>query len=58
MRALSLQKFDVVWRGDEWSFEAPPCSRDATSMLESNEAIVSWLAPKNQAHDPSHQVES
>lgn len=56
MRALSLQKFDIVWRGDEWRFEASPSSRDAVNLLENNEAVVSWLAPKNQSHDPCAQV--
>ena len=56
MRALSLQKFDIVWRGDEWRFEPPPCSRDAVNLLENNEAVVSWLAPKNQGDDPREQV--
>ena len=56
MRALSLQKFDIVWRGDEWRFEPPPCSRDAVNLLENNEAVVSWLAPKNHGDDPREQV--
>ena len=56
MRPLNLQKYDVILRGQEWSLEDPPCSRECMHLLESNEAIVSWLAPKDRPDDPEAQI--
>ena len=35
----------VVYAGEEWQHEQPPCSREMMRHLERNERLVSWLQP-------------
>ena len=45
MRVICMTGMEVVSRGETWSHEMAPCSRDAIPLLEKNERIVSWLRP-------------
>jgi len=47
MRCVNIDAYNVVLQGAVWSHDIPPCSRDAVKLLENNESIVTWLAPKN-----------
>lgn len=47
MRCINIEAYTVVLQGAVWTNEVPPCSRDAVGLLENNESIVTWLAPKN-----------
>jgi hypothetical protein len=42
-----MQHYKVLVQGQEWHRDTPPCSREASQVLENNEAFVSWLAPRD-----------
>jgi len=47
MRSVNMQEYKVLVQGQEWHRDTPPCSREASQILENNEAFVSWLAPRD-----------
>lgn len=47
MRCVNIESYTVVLQGALWERDVSPCSRDAVGLLENNESIVTWLAPKN-----------
>jgi hypothetical protein len=52
MKRLDMTDICVVYAGDDWRHELPPCSREMMTHLERNEKLVSWLQPvKGTVHD-------
>ena len=47
MRSVNMEHYKVLVQGQEWHRDTPPCSREASQVLENNEAFVSWLAPRD-----------
>ena len=47
MRSVNMEHYKILVQGQEWNRETPPCSRDASLALENNEAVVTWLAPRD-----------
>jgi hypothetical protein len=45
MKRLDLTNVCVVYTGEEWIHQLPPCSKDMMPILEKNERLVSWLQP-------------
>ena len=56
MRKLCLSKYNVVLQGKEWCSSVPPSSKQASTMLENNESVVSWLSPKDDSGDTEQQI--
>lgn len=46
MRCVNIDDYQIILKGDVWNHDILPCSKDAIPLLENNESIVSWLAPK------------
>lgn len=47
MRSVNMEQYEVLVQGQEWHRDTPPCSREASQILENNETFVSWLAPRD-----------
>jgi hypothetical protein len=45
MKRIDASNMVILCSGEEWRFEVSPCSKDAISLLERNERIVTWLMP-------------
>jgi hypothetical protein len=45
MKRIDVTNMVILCSGEEWRFEVSPCSKDAISLLERNERIVTWLMP-------------
>lgn len=45
MRFINMATMEVVHSGKEWEYEVTPCSKSAISLLERNEAVVTWIKP-------------
>lgn len=45
MRLINMDHMRVVYRGEVWKSLHDPSSKDMSSILEDNEAIVTWLQP-------------
>ncbi len=56
MRQLCLSKYTVVLQGKEWCSSVPPSSKQASTLLENNESVVSWLSPKEKNTETEHQI--
>lgn len=42
-----MDHYNILVQGQEWDRDTPPCSREASQVLENNEAFVTWLAPRD-----------
>jgi hypothetical protein len=47
MRLVDSENMTVLCSGVEWPHPISPCSRDAIALLERNERLVTWLAPRS-----------
>ena len=45
MKRLDMSGVAVVYAGEDWPHDQPPCSREMMGHLERNERLVSWLQP-------------
>jgi hypothetical protein len=45
MKRLDMTGVCVVYAGDNWGHEMPPCNKEMVQYLERNERLVSWLQP-------------
>jgi hypothetical protein len=45
MKRLDMTGICVVFAGECWAHDVPPCSREMVPYLERNERLVSWLQP-------------
>ena len=45
MKRLDMTGICVVYAGDNWEHEMPPCNKEMVQFLERNERLVSWLQP-------------
>lgn len=45
MRPIDMSTMELVHSGREWSYDVSPCSKVAISLLERNEAVVTWVKP-------------
>ena len=45
MKRLDMTRVAVVYAGEDWPHDQPPCSREMMGHLERNERLVSWLQP-------------
>ena len=45
MKRLDMTDICVVYAGEGWRYQLPPCSREMMAHLERNERLVSWLQP-------------
>ena len=41
-----MRKHDIIDSGQTWPYTKKPCSKDMLPLLEQNESIVTWVAPK------------
>ena len=41
-----MKKHDIIDSGQTWPHIKKPCSRDMLPLLEQNESIVTWVAPR------------
>ena len=58
-----MNLYEVLLQGETWTHEISPCSRQAIRLLENNESVVTWLAPKEgletySSHIPVIQYKS
>ena len=42
-----MEHYKILVQGQQWNRDTPPCSREASNVLENNEAFVTWLAPRD-----------
>ena len=47
MRCVNMDQYKILVQGQEWDRDTAPCSREASQVLENNEAFVTWLAPRD-----------
>jgi hypothetical protein len=45
MKRIDVSNMVILCSGEAWRFDVSPCSKDAISLLERNERIVTWLMP-------------
>lgn len=41
-----MKKHDIIDSGQTWPYPQKPCSKDMLPLLEQNESIVTWVAPR------------
>ncbi len=46
MKVIDMKKHDIIDSGQTWPYPKKPCSKDMLPLLEQNESIVTWVAPK------------
>ena len=48
MRVIDPSQYQVVHHGKVWEHKAEPCSKEAISLLERNESLITWLQPRGR----------
>lgn len=56
MKHICIEDYDIVHSGQSWQYDEKPCQRNMLEHLEKNEAVVTWLQPKQFRHVPQKQV--
>ena len=49
MKHICIEDYDIVHSGQTWQYEEKPCQKDMLGYLEKNEAVVTWLQPKDNS---------
>lgn len=53
MKHISMEDYEVVHSGQTWQYDEKPCQKNMLGFLEKNEAVVTWLQPKQQTTQSS-----
>jgi len=51
MKSINSTLYNVILKGEKWTYNMPPCSKGATALLANNESIVTWISPKDNVND-------
>jgi hypothetical protein len=58
MRSINIDSYNIVLQGEVWKHDIAPCCRESVSLLENNESIITWLAPKKGCEGQSGHIPS
>jgi len=51
MKSINSTLYNVILKGEKWTYNMPPCSKGATALLANNESIVTWISQKDNVND-------
>lgn len=46
MKAIDMDAHEIIDSGQTWPYSKKPCSKEMLPLLEQNESVVTWVAPK------------
>lgn len=56
MKAIDMEKYEIVDSGQTWPYMKKPCRKEMLPMLEQNESIVTWIAPRGSSGSVSEHI--
>lgn len=49
MKEIDMSKHEVIDSGQTWPHDKKPCSKEMLPLLEQNESIITWIAPRGSS---------
>lgn len=56
MKVVNMDKYEIIDSGQTWQYAKKPCRKEMLPMLEQNESVVTWIAPRGCAGSVSEHI--